>query len=220
EQQEHRQQPVQHPRRRRDPERLVRQRGREPPTPTAESLNGRGADQDRGWQLHHSSTGLPFYFNLTTEESVWARGNTGASHGTYLGGDSRGKDAAIVPGRFAGKHSGSARGSAGGSAVGSSEDGSSSSDSSDTISTSSASCASHGECDPNLHRKLPHNSWNNDERTSHSFVSTTGGSWTSSMEIGFRRMVGSEEGRKMLAMEVEALNLREVARRARPKSST
>ncbi|CAM9412399.1 unnamed protein product [Hapterophycus canaliculatus] len=40
------------------------------------------------------------------------------------------------------------------------------------------------------------------------------------MDIRFRRMMTSEEGRKMLAMEVEALKLRQVARHARPQFSS
>lgn len=46
----------------------IRRRGREPPKPTPVLDNegaGDGGGESRGWQLHHSSSGLLFYLCVT-----------------------------------------------------------------------------------------------------------------------------------------------------------
>ncbi|CAN0178939.1 unnamed protein product [Ectocarpus sp. 8 AP-2014] len=203
----------------------VRRRGREPPRPTAPSEDGSVG----GWQLHHSSTGLPFYYNRTTGESVWARGPTGTLVETAGGDDRNSKSADTGLRRFTyeghrDRSSASSGGSSGTSSTPSSstgetgvprEGGTSTSSSSETDSTSSASISMSGGSvrSDDDERKSSSSSSTESSDTS----SSSGDSWTASMEMRFRRKMFSEEGRKMLAGEVQALTARQ-ARRAQRRS--
>ncbi|CAM9786706.1 unnamed protein product, partial [Ectocarpus sp. 13 AM-2016] len=201
----------------------VRRRGREPPRPTATSEDGSVG----GWQLHYSSTGLPFYYNGSTGESVWARGPTGTLVKTTGGDDRNSKSAGTGLPRFSyeghsDKSSASSGGSSGTSSTPSSstgeggvprESGTSTSSSSETDSTSSASISLSGgslQSDDD-ERKSSSSSSTESSDTS----SSSGDSWTASMEMRFRRMIVSEEGRKMLAGEVQALTTRQAKRTRR-----
>ncbi|CAN0138403.1 unnamed protein product [Ectocarpus sp. 6 AP-2014] len=206
----------------------VRRRGREPPRPTAPSEDGSAG----GWQLHHSSTGLPFYYNRTTGESVWARGPTGTLVETAGGDDRNSKSAGTGLRRFSyeghsDRSSASSGGSSGTSSTSSSctgggggprEGGTSTSSSSETDSTSSASISMSGGSirSDDDERKSSSSSSTESSDTS----SSSGDSWTASMEMRFRRMMVSEEGRKMLAGEVQALTARQARRARRPPRGT
>ncbi|CAM9773704.1 unnamed protein product [Ectocarpus sp. 12 AP-2014] len=206
----------------------VRRRGREPPRPTATSEDGSVG----GWQLHHSSTGLPFYYNRTTGESVWARGPTGTLVETAGGDDRNSKRAGTGLPRFSyeghsDRNSANSGGSSGTSSTPSSstgeggvprEGGTSTSSSSETDSTSSASISMSGGSlrSDDDERKSSSSSSTESSHTS----SSSGDSWTASMEMRFRRMMVSEEGRKMLAGEVQALTTRQAKRARRPPLGT
>ncbi|CAM9128059.1 unnamed protein product [Ectocarpus sp. 12 AP-2014] len=206
----------------------VRRRGREPPRPTATSEDGSVG----GWKLHHSSTGLPFYYNRTTGESVWARGPKGTLVETAGDDDRNSKSAGTGLPRFSyeghsDRSSASSGGSSGTSSTPSSstgeggvprEGGTSTSSSSETDSTSSAAISMSGGSlrSDGDERKSSSSSSTESSDTS----SSSGDSWTVSMEMKFRRMMVSEEGRKMLAGEVQALTTRQAKRARRPPRGT